>query len=78
MAQIEIGQRVQVIDGGLTEYKQCGTVVAAGSSSSWYVQLDGNEQPGSETFFHIEELQAVEPAAIGPDQMFDITEEITV
>ena len=74
MAQIEIGQRVQVIDGGLTEYKQCGIVVAAGSSSSWYVQLDGNEQPGSVTFFHIEELQAVETAAIDPDQPLDVTD----
>lgn len=51
MPQIGIGQRVQVIDGGLTEYKQFGTVMAAGTSNSWFVQLDGDEQSVEQTFF---------------------------
>ncbi|MDP9312109.1 MAG: hypothetical protein M3R24_14700 [Chloroflexota bacterium] len=77
MAQITIGQRVQVIDGGLTEYKQFGTVVAAGTSNSWFVQLDGDGHLASQTFFHVEELQAVGTAAPGLDQALAATEEAT-
>lgn len=77
MAQIEIGQRVQVIDGGLTEYKQFGTVVAAGTSNSWFVQLDGDAQPAGQTFFQSEELQAVDASAIELDQSLAATEEAT-
>ncbi len=77
MAQIGIGQRVRVIDGDLMEYKQCGTVVAAGTSNSWYVRLDGAEQAAGQTFFQVEELQTVEPGATGPDQTLAVVEEIT-
>ena len=71
MAQIEIGQRVQVIDGGLTEYKRLGTVVAPGTSGSWFVELDGDAQSAGQTFFHVEELQA-----ISLDQALDVSEEV--
>ena len=77
MAQIEIGQRVQVIDGALTEYKQFGTVVAAGTSRSWFVQLDEDEEAAGQTFFHGEELQLVGAFATELDQPLAAMEEAT-
>lgn len=62
MAQIGIGQRVQVIDGGLTEYQQLGTVVAAGPSDSWFVHLDASPLD-VQTFFQVEELLVVAAAS---------------
>lgn len=75
MAQIGIGQRVQVIDGGLKEYKQCGTVVAAGTSSSWNVQLDRVAHIAVQTFFHGEELQTVGSITTGLEQRLHVTGE---
>lgn len=78
MPQIGIGQRVQVIDGGLTEYKQFGTVMAAGTSNSWFVQLDGDEQSVEQTFFQVEELQVVEPVISEADKGRVTMEEVVL
>lgn len=78
MPQIGIGQRVQVIDGGLTEYKQFGTVMAAGTSNSWFVQLDGDEQSDEQTFFQVEELQVVEPVISEADKGRVTMEEVVL
>lgn len=75
MARIGIGQRVQVIDGGLTQYKQFGTVVAAGTSSSLFVLLDNADESNMQTFFHSEELQSMEPDTIQLDQTLQVVED---
>ncbi|PLS77780.1 MAG: hypothetical protein CYG59_21935 [Chloroflexi bacterium] len=62
----------------MTEYKQFGTVVAAGTSNSWFVQLDGDEQSASQTFFHVEELQAVGAVVGGLDPALAAMEEATL
>ncbi len=60
MEQIEIGQRVRVIDGALIHYRQVGTVVDAGSANDWYVHLDHDQdRPAAQILFHVEELEAV-------------------
>ncbi len=60
MEQIEIGQRVRVIDGSFVHYGQVGTVVDAGSANDWYVHLDHDQdRPAAQMLFHVAELEAV-------------------
>lgn len=58
LEQIGIGQRVRVIDGGLPNYGQIGTVVAVSIEHNWYVHLD-SDGTHDRPFFQVEELEIV-------------------
>ncbi len=58
MRQLQLGQRVRVIEPRLVHYRQVGTVVAEGESGGWYVHLDyDDDRPENRVFFHAEELE---------------------
>ena len=69
MEQIQIGQRVRVIEARLVHYRRVGTVVAAGDAGGWYVHLDYDDtRPDTQIFFHAEELEAAPDAPLPPQR----------
>jgi hypothetical protein len=65
MEQIQIGQRVRVIDGRLVHFRQVGTVVEASDTGGGYVHLDyDDDRPDGLIFFHAEELEPAPEVAV--------------